>query len=66
MRYVTQLLLFTGICFCVNGCTIEGGNRRGPHHISDNLKAWECYLADPGAKVQDVWYIKDGVLISET
>lgn len=63
MRYVTQLLLLTGVCFYAIGCVTEGGNRGGPHHISNSLEAWECYLADPDAKVQDVWYIEDGVLI---
>jgi len=45
------------------GCTTEEGNRGGPLRISDGLEAWECYLADPEAKVQDVWCIEDGVLI---
>lgn len=62
MRYVKQFLLI-GICFCVNGCMTEGNNRERPHQISDNLDAWECYLADPEAKLPDVWYIEDGVLI---
>jgi len=60
MRYVTQLLLLTGICFCVIGCMTEQGC---PCQISNSLEAWECYLADPDVKLQDVWSIENGVLI---
>ena len=63
MRHVTQLLLLAGICLCVIGCTPQGGHQASPSLLSDSLDAWECYLADPQAKVQDVWHIEDGVLI---
>ena len=59
MRYVTQLLLLAGICFCGIGC-VTG---QGPCLMSDNLEAWECYLADPEVQLQGVWSIEDDVLI---
>ena len=59
MRHVTQLLLLTGICFCVIGCTMG----RCPCQISDGLEAWEYYLADPEVELQDVWYIENEVII---
>jgi len=31
--------------------------------MGKTLDAWDCYLADPGANVQDVWSVEDGVLI---
>ncbi len=63
MRYVTQLLLLAGICLCVGGCLAQRGHPTDPSLLSDSLDAWECYLADPQAKVHDVWRIEDGVLI---
>ncbi len=63
MRYITQLLLMAGICLCVGGCPAQRGHPTDPSLLSDSLDAWECYLADPQAKVQDVWRIEDGVLI---
>ena len=63
MRYVTQLFLLTGICFCVIGCTKQEGYQASSSLISGSLEAWERYFADPKAKLQDVWYIEDGVLI---
>jgi hypothetical protein len=41
----------------------EGDNRESPRQISNNLDAWECYLADPEAEMRDVWYIEDDVLV---
>ena len=63
MRYIAQSLLLTTGCFCVIGCTTQGGYPRSPVLISSTFDAWECYLADPNAQMQDVWSIEDGVLI---
>ena len=63
MRYATQLLLPAGICLCMIGCTVQNAHQASPSVLSDSLDAWECYLADPQAKVQDAWRIEDGVLI---
>jgi hypothetical protein len=63
MRFVKQLFLLTGIWFCLTGCTIQRDNQEGPHNLSNGFVTWECYLADTGAKVQDVWYIEGDVLI---
>ena len=59
MRFLIQLLLLTGICFCVIGCTMG----RCPCQISDGLDAWEYYLADPEVELQDVWYIENEVIV---
>ena len=63
MRYVVQSLLLTAILFCMIGCTTQGGYPRSSLLIGDTLEAWECYLADPNAQMQDVWSVEDGVLI---
>lgn len=62
MRYLIQLCLITGICLYMIGCTSQGGNRESPHSLSNDLEAWECYLANPEVKVHDVWSIEDGIL----
>jgi hypothetical protein len=63
MRFVKQLFLLTGIWFCLTGCTTQRNNREDPHNLSNGFVTWEYYLADTGAKVQDVWYIEGDVLI---
>ena len=63
MRYVAQLLLLIGICFCVIGCMAGQGNRGFPCLMDNDFKAWECYVADPEVQLEDVWSIEDGVLI---
>jgi hypothetical protein len=63
MRFIKQLFLLTGIWFCLTSCTIQRDNREGPNNLNNGFVTWECYLADAGAKVQDVWYIEGDVLI---
>ncbi|MCP4608424.1 MAG: DUF1080 domain-containing protein [Planctomycetes bacterium] len=63
MRNMTRILIITSICFLGIGCTIQKGYQASSSLISDNLEAWEYYLEDPEAKVQDVWNIEEGVLI---
>ncbi len=63
MRYVTVSLLITATFFCLPGCTAQNGRHESHPLISKSLDAWDCYLADPNSKVQDVWSIEDGVLI---
>ncbi len=63
MRNMTRVLIITAICLLVIGCASQEGYQASSSHISDSLEAWECYLEDPDAKVQDVWNIEDGVLI---
>jgi hypothetical protein len=36
---------------------------QGPCQISDNLEAWEYFLADPEVELQDVWSIENEVII---
>ncbi len=63
MRNMTRVLIITAICFLVIGCASQEGYQASSSLISDSLEAWECYLEDPLAKLQDVWNIEDGVLI---
>ena len=63
MRHKTQLLSIIAACLCGAGCTSQTGHVAGTLPIGDNLEAWEFYLADPQAEIQDVWAIKDGVLV---
>jgi len=45
------------------GCNAEQVNSGCPCQINDP-EAWDCYLADPNAQLEDVWSIDDdGVLI---
>lgn len=63
MRDVTRVLIVTAICLQGISCTTQEGYQVSSSPISDSLEAWACYLADPKAHAQDVWYIEDGVLI---
>jgi hypothetical protein len=63
VRLTKQAILLIGICFHLSGCTTPADHRKGPHDLSNSLEAWECYLADTQAKMQDVWSIEEGVLI---
>ena len=63
MKKITRVLTITSICFLGIGCSIQDDPQTSSSLISNGLKAWECYLEDPEAKVQDVWYIEDDVLI---
>ncbi len=59
MRYLVQLLLLAGICFCVTGCMTE----QSKCLMGDNFQAWDYYLADPEMELQDVWSIENEVLV---
>ncbi len=63
MRNMTRVFIIIAICLLVIGCTTQEGYKANSSLISDSLEAWECYLKDPLAKLQDVWNTEDGVLI---
>lgn len=63
MRYVAHSLLLTAICLLSIGCTTQQGHPESSSLIVETLGAWECYLADPNAQMQDVWSVEDGVLV---
>ncbi|MBN2314172.1 MAG: DUF1080 domain-containing protein [Sedimentisphaerales bacterium] len=63
MRLINQIVLLTGICFCVAGCAIREANKNGSQNLSNSLEAWNCFLADAEADMQDVWSIDNGILI---
>ena len=63
MTNMTRVLIITAICFLCIGCTIQKGDQASSSLISEGLEAWDCYLDDSEAKMQDVWYVEDGVLI---
>jgi hypothetical protein len=62
MRYLTHLFILTGLCLNLTGCARET-NRGNLNLISNILESWECYLADPETKMNEVWHIEDGVLL---
>ncbi len=62
-KYAEQLILIVAVCLCVVGCARQAGSGGMALHIGDSLEGWGSYLADPDAKVSDVWRIADGVLI---
>jgi len=63
MTSIKQLLLLTGVWFCVAGCAIQGTGKDGSHNLSDNLKAWDYFLENADANMQDVWSIDNDILI---
>lgn len=63
MRYISASVLITATFLCLPGCTAQNSSQKSPLLISKTLDAWDCYLADPNVKVQDVWAVEDGVLI---
>ena len=62
MRLKKLFLFLTGICLFVTGCSTQSSLRQQSENLS-SLEAWDCYLADPAAAMQDVWSIENGVLI---
>jgi hypothetical protein len=63
MKNIKRVLIITSIYFLAIGCIIQDNYQTSSSPISDSLKAWECYLQEPEADVQDVWNIEDGMLI---
>ncbi|MEA3225910.1 MAG: DUF1080 domain-containing protein [Planctomycetota bacterium] len=63
MKHITHVFLVIAACVCGDGCTAERAHVAGPSSIGDSFEAWEFHSADPEAKIQDVWSLKDGVLI---
>ena len=63
MRHMTQVILVIAACVYGTGCTSETSHVAGPTSIGESFEAWEFHSADPEAKIQDVWSLKDGVLI---
>ena len=59
MKYTAQLLLLITFCLIGIGCTAS----RQTSNIGDTLDSWDYYLADPQAKMHDVWRIEDGILV---
>ena len=62
MKHTGQVLLFAALV-CGAGCAADSGKVAGPMSIGESFDAWDFHLADPQAKMQDVWTIDDGVLI---
>ena len=63
MKYAAQVLLLMVVCLSGIGCTGDRVSGGGPLRMADSLEGWGYYLADPDARMEDVWRIEDGVLV---
>ncbi|MCF7972834.1 MAG: DUF1080 domain-containing protein [Phycisphaerae bacterium] len=63
MKYLTFVILGLAVSFGVTGCHAGKANQKPLHLLESYPEAWTYYLADPNATLQDVWQLRDSVLI---
>lgn len=63
MNHIIRALSVVAACLFLPGCAVQDGRPSHSAALSENLDAWQCYLADPNVRVQDVWRVQNGVLI---
>ena len=63
MKYTAQVLLLMAVCLSVIGCTGDRVSGERSLRMGNSLEGWGYYLADPDARMEDVWRIEDGVLV---
>ncbi len=63
MRLYSILMIVVVACFCsATGCASRI-SKLADLAFEPGLEEWECYLAEPGAKLEDVWAAENDVLI---
>jgi hypothetical protein len=61
MKRIGSLWWLAGVLLA--GCTVAPEWRIKPVELSRSLDRWQCFLAEPGAGMNDVWRLEDGVLV---
>ncbi|OHB70926.1 MAG: hypothetical protein A2V70_19505 [Planctomycetes bacterium RBG_13_63_9] len=62
MRLIVTLLL-AAACVCSTAAAAENGSDAIDLFNGKNLDGWSCFTIDPNVKMEDVWSVKDGLLV---
>ena len=65
MRNIVSLSLILAVTIWLAGSTLAGEGDSKPVKLfnGQNLEGWSCFLVEPDVKMEDVWSVKDGILI---
>ena len=63
MRSIMQLTAVLALGLLVGAATAAERGKARQLFNGQNLDGWEAFLVEPGVKMEDVWSVKDGVLV---
>lgn len=63
MRSIMQLTAVLALGLLVGAATAAEPGKARQLFNGQNLDGWEAFLVEPGVKMEDVWSVKDGVLV---
>ena len=58
-----SLIALFAICLAGTALADEGHPKEIELFNGKSLEGWDCFLVDPDVKMEDVWSVKDGVLV---
>ena len=61
----TSLALAIAACLAGNVTAADKCPEAVELFSGESLAGWDCFLADPNVKMEDVWSVKDGILVSK-
>jgi len=65
MYRILSTLVVLAVAACLTGSATAAEGQPKPIELFNGqcLAGWDCFLADPNVKMEDVWSVKDGILV---